>query len=301
MTAMRALAPAKINLSLHLGERREDDLHELVSLVQTISLADDLTLAPAPPGANDDEVVCAGVDGPNLAAAALRAYRTASGWDTPPQRLEIHKRVPIAAGLGGGSSDAAAALRLAASAAGRPGDPRLAELAPRLGADVLALLEPGLVLVAGAGERVRRLEDLEPYWIVVVPSTVRLATADVYREADRLGLARPAAELADFHAAAEAAVRPYGRLPIELLHNDLEPAALSLCPSIDGALTALREAGARHAMVSGSGPTAVGIFTEWDDEQAQAAGELHRSFPGACGARPIGARAGLVLPVDTPT
>src|SRR3954463_488925 len=106
-----APAPAKVNLCLFVGVPREDGLHPLVSVVQALSLADELTLEPAA-GAGD-EVVCPRIAGPNLAARALALFREATGWDAPPQRLVIDKRVPVAAGMGGGSSDAAATLRLA--------------------------------------------------------------------------------------------------------------------------------------------------------------------------------------------
>ena len=126
MSVLRARAPGKVNLCLFVGEPRDDGLHPLVSVVQALSLADELTLEPAPPEASADEVVCPGVEGPNLAARALALYREATGWDAPPQRLTIEKRIPVAAGMGGGSADAAAALRLAAHAAGTPDDPRAA-------------------------------------------------------------------------------------------------------------------------------------------------------------------------------
>ena len=187
-----ALAPGKTNLCLFLGGTRADGLHELVSVIEPLSLADELTLEPLPGGADvatavgagdmgcaagEDEVVCAGVEGPNLAGEALAAYRAASGWDGPPLRLTIVKRVPVAAGMGGGSGDAAAALRLAAHAAGRPDDPLLAQLAPRLGADVPSQLAPGPVLVGGAGEEVRPLPPLPPHGVLVLPSPHALADA----------------------------------------------------------------------------------------------------------------------------
>src|SRR4051812_39517502 len=110
--SLRARAPAKVNLCLYVGTPRDDGLHPLVSVVQALSLADLLTLAPA--GGDVDEVVCPGVEGPNLATRALELFREHTGWDGPPQRLTIDKRIPVAAGMGGGSSDAAATLRLAA-------------------------------------------------------------------------------------------------------------------------------------------------------------------------------------------
>ncbi len=314
MTTLRALAPGKTNLCLFVGPTRADGLHALVSLIEPLSLADELTLEPLPGGAGvaaavgvgdagcaagEDEVVCAGVEGPNLAGAALAAYRSASGWDGPPQRLTIVKRVPVAAGMGGGSGDAAAALRLAAHAAGRPDDTLLAMLAPRLGADVLSQVEPGLVIVGGAGENVKPAAARAPHGMLVLPSAQRLSTPDVFREADRLGLVCTLEELAERRAALEHALAASPELPSELLVNDLEPAARSLCPSIDDALAAARAAGADHALVSGSGPTVVGIFWGAEGEQAatDAAAALQSRFPGAVGARPVDASFAAVRAV----
>jgi 4-diphosphocytidyl-2-C-methyl-D-erythritol kinase len=317
---LTALAPGKTNLCLFLGETRADGLHELVSVIEPLSLADELTLEPLPGGAavaaavgagdmgwdsdpaRPDEVVCTGVEGPNLAGEALAAFRAASGWEGPALRLTIVKRVPVAAGMGGGSGDAAAALRLVAHAAGRSvGDPLLARLAPGLGADVPSQIAPGPVLVAGAGEDVSPLSPLSPHGVLVLPSPHALSTPDVFREADRLGLSRGADELAERRAALAAAlaaasdraptIGPLPPLPPELLVNDLEPAARSLCPSIDDALAAARAAGADHALVSGSGPTVVGLFLGLDGPAAAqaAADELRARFAGATAAHPVDA------------
>lgn len=260
MTRLESLAPGKVNLCLYLGERRADGLHELVSLVQAVDLVDEIGLEPAPPGATGDEAICPGVEGPNLAVAALAAYRAATGWDAPPQRVSIEKHIPVAAGMGGGSSDAAAVLRLAAQAAGRPDDPRLDAIAPGVGADVASLLAPGLALMTGAGERVSPLAALEPLWLLVLVLPDRLSTAEVYREADRLGLGRSRRALREIRGEIEASLELGGDLPPELMHNDLEPAARSLCPGIGDALAAARTAGAQRVLVSGSGPTVFGVF-----------------------------------------
>lgn len=252
-----AFAPGKVNLGLFVGAPRADGLHPLVSIVQPLSLADELCLAPAPAGVERDEVHCPEVDGLNLAAEALAAYRGATGWDAPAQRLTIAKRVPVAAGMGGGSGDAAAALRLAAHAAGRPDDPVLHELAPGLGADVPAQVEPARSLVTGAGEDVEPLPDFEPFGVLVLPSRDRLSTPAVFAQVDRMGLERSAEELRGLRAALRAAAQSP---PAALLHNDLEAAACVLSPSIAAALATARAAGADHAMVSGSGPTVVGLF-----------------------------------------
>ena len=257
-----ALAPAKINLGLRLGPRRPDGRHELVSVMQSISLADELRLEWGE--SEPDEVACPGVDGPaerNLAALALASFRAEYGWKAPPLRLTIEKRVPVAAGLGGGSGDAAAALRLASAAAGRD-DLDLHALAAALGSDVPAQLRPGRWLATGAGELLAELPPAEPpFGVLVVPLEHALSTADVYAEADRLCLARDAAELARYREALEAALARGAPLPPEdLLVNDLEAAARSLCPAIDTALGRVRESGADAALVSGSGPTVLGLF-----------------------------------------
>src|SRR4051794_15438503 len=102
-------APAKVNLVLRVGPRRPDGLHDICSLFASLDLADEVTVEEA----SADEVACPGVDGPNLAHAAIEAFRDAVAPDLPPLRVTIGKRIPIAAGLGGGSADAAAVLRAA--------------------------------------------------------------------------------------------------------------------------------------------------------------------------------------------
>jgi len=273
-----ARAPGKVNLCLYAGTPRADGLHPLVSVVQALSLADHLTLEAA---SDHDEVVCPGVDGPNLAGRALQLFREHTGWDGPPQRLTIDKRIPVAAGMGGGSSDAAAALRLAAHAAGLPVP---AELGPRLGADVPSLIRPGRVLMTGAGEHVDRLPDPGPPAVLVLPVDAALSTPDVYREADRLGLTRDHDALAELDTAVRAD-------PAAHVHNDLQDAARSLCPKIDAALEYARAAGADHALVSGSGPTVVGLFGE-----PQLARDAAAGWPRAVAAEPVDEAFGRVEP-----
>jgi 4-diphosphocytidyl-2-C-methyl-D-erythritol kinase len=249
-------APAKLNLCLYLGGRRDDGLHELRSLFCPLALSDRIVAVDAEGEA--DEVVCPGIQGPNLAAVALEALR-ARGWKRDPVYVEIDKRIPIAAGLGGGSADAAAMLRLA-----RGEVDGLEGIAAGLGADVPSQLEPGLALVGGAGERVERLDDPGEFGLVLIPGDEGLQTADVYAEVDRLGLGRSAMELEQAEGELrEAAGR--GASPLsyaELLVNDLEQAALSLRPEISEALAALEEVGAVRALVTGTGPTAFGLFED---------------------------------------
>jgi 4-diphosphocytidyl-2-C-methyl-D-erythritol kinase len=273
-----ARAPGKVNLCLFLGPLRDDGRHEVVTLLESVSLADTLTVASDP--AARDQVVCAGIHGSNIVAQTLDGLRD-RGWDPPPVRVTIDKRIPIAAGMGGGSADAAAMLRLARSLAPVPAGVA-AELAAALGADVPSQLRPGLCLGTGAGEVVEHRDPLPEHAFVIVPQNFGLSTPAVYREADRLGLPRSASDLAHRLRAVRA-----GGMP-ELV-NDLEPASLSLRPQIGRALEAVREAGAEHAMVSGSGPTVFGLYTGADAlARAQAAAfALADRYPGASSAVPV--------------
>ena len=251
---MTLRAPAKLNLCLYLGPRRGEGLHEIRSLFCPLTLADRIIVSDA----DADQVICPGVEGPNLAHEALTALR-ARGWSRSPARVEIEKRIPVAAGLGGGSADAAALLRLA-----RDEVDGVAELAADLGADVPSQLDPAFALVGGAGEAVEPLAPPGEFAAVLLPAEDGLSTADVYAEADRLGLGRDLAEL-DAVADQLRAAAAGGGSPLdypELLVNDLGEAALSMRPEIGAALTVLREAGATVALVAGSGPTAFGLFED---------------------------------------
>jgi 4-diphosphocytidyl-2-C-methyl-D-erythritol kinase len=295
-------APAKLNLGLYLGRSRPDGLHELCSLFEPLALADLLRIEEA----ERDEVICPGVEGENLAARALAALRE-RGWDAPPLRIEIEKRTPVAAGLGGGSADAAAVLRLAAGsegevAAGPPDRVRsspywlrgsanatagviadLPAIAAELGADVPSQLRPALALVRGAGERAEPLPAPAEHAALLLPSGGGLSTAVVFAEADRLGLGRDPAELVEIaprlRAAAGAGASPLAY--VDLLINDLEPAAISLRPDIGDALDALRSTGAPAVFLSGSGPTAVALFPTLAEAE-HAAGTLDRDDAIVC-------------------
>jgi 4-diphosphocytidyl-2-C-methyl-D-erythritol kinase len=282
-------APAKLNLGLYLGRARPDGLHELCSLFEPLALADLLRIEEA----ERDEVVCPGVEGENLAARALAALRE-RGWDAPPLRIEIEKRTPVAAGLGGGSADAAAVLRLATPECVRTlahierqstnavvAD--LPAIAAELGADVPSQLRPALALVRGAGERVEPLPAPAEHAVLLLPGGGGLSTKDVFDEADRLGLGRDEDELdriaGELRAAAGAGASPLAYA--HLLVNDLEPAAVSLRPDIGDALDVLRRAGAPGVFLSGSGPTAVGLFPSLGEAESVAA-EVDRDDTIVC-------------------
>ncbi len=284
-------APAKINACLFVGETRsEDDRHELVSVMQAVDLADELRLRPATGDA--DEVHCPGVEGPNLVSSAIEAFRARTGWDGAPVRIDIVKRIPVAAGMAGGSADAAATLRLMAGVAGLEDPSLLHEIAAGLGADVPAQIRPGRYLATGAGERVEPLAPVWPgYTVLVLPSDGALSTPAVYAEFDRLGLQRPADDLAAREREVRAALTGRGGLPPELVVNDLAAAAVSLLPAVGEALAQVADAGADHALVSGSGPTVLGLFR--DPGRARSAAQaLRRSHPGLVLTEPVAAATG---------
>ena len=278
----RERAAAKVNLCLFLGGPRPDGRHELVTLFESVTLFDELELEVLPSD-GEDAVVCPGVEGPNLVEDALRELR-AEGWPGPPVRIEIAKRIPVAAGLGGGSADAAAALRLAHRISPLPQDVLLS-IARRLGADVPSQLRPGISLGTGAGDQVSPRPAPAEHAVLIVTLPMMLSTPDVYREADRLGLTRSASQLESLRGRLEAGLDA-GRRPEEsLLVNDLEPAAVSLCPPVLEALALARGTGADRAMVSGSGPTVFGLY--WGPEARARAERGAAQIPGAVAAAPI--------------
>ena len=255
-------------------------MHRICSLFEPLTLAD---LIEVETGGENDEVLCPGVDGENLAEQALSALRK-SGWQHPALHLRIEKRIPVAAGLGGGSADAAAVLRLA-----RGEDVGLRQLAAELGADVPSQLLPAMALVEGAGERVRRLPDPAPARRRPAPGRRRALDRRSLRRSRPTG-PRPRAGRARRDLRHGSWPRP-GPEPRRLAtpscsRNDLEPAALALRPEIGGAISALREAGAGLAAMTGSGPTAFGIFGDLDSAR-EAASSLDRDDAIVCEGGPL--------------
>ena len=271
--SVEELAYAKLNLVLHVGRPRKDGLHPLCSLFASLDLADELHARPGDTPA--DVVECEGVHGPNLAGAALAAFRKRVP-DLPPLDVRIAKRIPVAAGLGGGSADAAAALRAANRIAGDPLAPAvLREIAATLGWDVPSQVEPRHALVTGVGEVVDPVE-LPPLAVVLVPQAEGLATGDVYAQLDRMGGWRERLDPEPVRAVAGADPSTWANT----LVNDLQPAALALRPELAAVIGALRAAGALAALVSGSGPTCFGLFAD-----RVAADSAATAIPGALVAR----------------
>ena len=244
----RAPAPAKLNLALVVGPRRDDGRHEVLTVLQRIDLVDRIELEPGP-GLRVD-----GFAGDTLVRRALaelaRAAQVEPGW-----AVRIEKRIPVAAGLGGGSSDAATALRLANETLPRPlpaGE--LRRLAARLGADVPFFLTDGPQLGCGDGSSLVPLDLPQDFWTVVLLPTgaVKASTADVYAAFD----ARAGAE--GWEARRQALLDSLARVERPRDLAALPPNDLASSPLAG----ALRAAGAFRADVSGAGPALYGLFQQ---------------------------------------
>ena len=242
----RAPAPAKVNLALVVGPERPDGKHEVATVLQRIDLGDRVALAPAP------ALVVEGFPGDTLVRTALERL-AASAAVAPAWRAVVTKRIPVAAGLGGGSSDAATALRLANETLAEPLDPpALHALAAGLGADVPFFLGDGPRLGRGDGSELLQLDLPQDYWVLLLlpHGVVKESTAEVYRRFDeRGGAAGWEQRLARFEHALAAIRRP--RDLAALPPNDLAASPLA---------DALRDLGAFRADVSGAGPAVYGLF-----------------------------------------
>lgn len=266
-------APAKINLGLRVTGVRPDGYHELDSIFLPLDVGDEIELAgSAQPGVRLELAVPAEdvpSDSRNLAVRAAEAFQREAG---VPAGVDIRltKQVPAAAGLGGGSSDAAAVLReLARLHPGAVGPERLRELALGLGADVPWFLDPRPARVRGVGERVEPLADFPKLALLLANPGIPLSTAEVYRAADALGCALTGPDAGPTLRPLAALREAGGRLervdPEEIARwvaNDLEAAATRLCPPIARLRARLLEAGARVVGLSGSGPTLYGLFPD---------------------------------------
>jgi 4-diphosphocytidyl-2-C-methyl-D-erythritol kinase len=251
-------ARAKINLTLRVVGRRADGYHDLESLVAFADLADRLTLQPGSATALAIDGPYAGRSGPtveNLVLKAVAALRQRVNGLTAGQ-FQLEKNLPVAAGIGGGSADAAAALRLLARANGLPiDDPRLTDAALAVGADVPVCLASRPRIMRGVGEKLSPPLELPPLPAVLINPGVALATRDVFA---KFAAAQPGAvSLGDVPRAFDAAIEFLGQHG-----NDLTPAAIACAPAVAGVLEALRAAPAvRLARMSGSGATCFGLFT----------------------------------------
>lgn len=273
-------APAKVNLTLHiLGRRAEDGYHALESLVAFAGTADRLTLDPDAPLGLTVSGPTAGPAGPTGDNLVLRAGRHLAA-RLPGLRtgaFHLTKRLPVAAGIGGGSSDAAAALRLLARLNRlSPDDPAVVAAARATGADVPVCLDPQARMMCGVGEEIGPPLHLAPLPAVLVNPGVPVPTAPVFKA---LGLAAgQSLPGADHPVIGEGLDGDALVAAIGPARNDLEAPALTVAPVIGTVLAALRAQGCRLARMSGSGAT---VFALFDDRRraVRAASALRAAHP----------------------
>jgi 4-diphosphocytidyl-2-C-methyl-D-erythritol kinase len=252
-------APAKVNLMLHVLGRRPDGYHELESLVAFAGAGDTLSLAPGEALSLAVEGPTAGAAGPESDNLVLKAARALAERVSPLElgAFRLVKRLPVAAGLGGGSSDAAAALRLLGRLNGLPAaHAALVEAARATGADVPVCLDPRARVMRGIGDVLGPPLDLPPLYCVLVNPGVPVATAAVFGALNAGPFLQP-------NAASEPSLMGRQELLAALARarNDLEAPALKLAPAIGEALGALRaSAGCRLTRMSGSGATVFGLY-----------------------------------------
>lgn len=266
---MKVMAPAKINPFLSVGARRADGYHEIVSVMQAVSLFDDVSVEPSAEFSIADPLALGEA---NLALRAVRGLGALQGMS--PVAVSLSKTIPVAAGLAGGSADAAAAL-VACNALYSLGVSRkaLEKIGATIGADVPFCVRGGTAAVRGVGEDLASLSVRIPVWWVLGITSVSLATGSVYEEFDRLG----GGALDDPYEVADALARGDVARLGAALRNDLEPAAVSLRPTLRAGRDAFLSAGAVGVVLAGSGPTWCALASS--EEHARAiAGAVQHAF-----------------------
>lgn len=256
------LAPAKINLHLRILGRRPDGFHDVCTVLQSIHLHDTLRLHRRPGPLTVHSRSRAVPDGrDNLVWRAAGALWTALGRRGAPEgvAITITKRIPMAAGLGGGSSDAAGALRgLCAVWEVAARDRWLRGVAARIGSDTPYCLGGGAAVARGRGERVRRVGDPEPLWVVLAQPSFGVSAADAYRWFDEAASRRRRPPPSP----------PRGWRSLRGLSNDLEPAVVERFPEAGRMIERLRRTGALRAAMTGSGSAVYGLYRQSSEARA---------------------------------
>jgi 4-diphosphocytidyl-2-C-methyl-D-erythritol kinase len=295
MPSITVSAPAKINLGLQIGKLNKHGLHELSSFMQTIDLQDEITIAATKatrlPAKLDIKIKGADLPtGPeNLVYRAAKGWQEKSGLELD-LKVELLKRIPQGAGLGGGSSDAASTLlalnRLFPENA--LSEDKLLTLAQSLGSDVPFFLRPGLALVRGSGEKILPLGSLNPFHLLLVKPNFCLATGEVFAALDK---ARDEGKLAytqPFIKEDLIKMQTKPELWSQCLKNDFTPLLCQQYHSLGELLDVLEASSACFSSLSGSGPTCYAVFKE-KATRDQALVALKKQFPDYwfCAAKPL--------------
>lgn len=274
---MQVKAYAKLNLTLDILRKREDGYHDLQMVMQSIDLADTLTVTPTVgPGAMQTNLAYLPADGRNLAQLAAAGFREATGRGGEVD-IAIEKRIPVCAGLAGGSSDAAAVLRAMNELTGAGLEPmELARIGERVGSDVPYCVVGGTALAEGRGERLTPLPPLPHCYVAVCKPSFPISTPQLFSRVDvRKIVRRP--DTAGLLAALEAGdLTGVARRMYNVFENVLEPRRRA---EIDAIKATLIDCGALGASMSGSGPTVFGLFAGREEagEACQRLEELYKS------------------------
>lgn len=270
------LAPAKINLALHVTGRRADGYHLLESLVVFTRFGDRVEIEPAESdrfSVAGRYATCVPIDNSNLVVKAREALRSRAGQQsTPPVAIRLEKNLPAASGVGGGSSDAAAVLRgLVRTWELDIDEAELMRIGLTLGADVPMCLSAKPLVARGVGDELSQVPDFPALALVLVNPAVAVSTLDVFNaleKRDNEGLP-PLPRSFDFHSM---------RNWLEITRNDLEAPAQAIQPPIGRALSLLNRAGSGFSRMSGSGATCFGLF-ETGNVAKRAAAEIRSREP----------------------
>jgi 4-diphosphocytidyl-2-C-methyl-D-erythritol kinase len=271
---LSASALAKINLFLRVVGRRPDGYHELDSIFIPVSLCDRIGIEIRPASTPTVTLRCdlasLPADDRNLAVRAASIFMVEFGLKAEVL-IDLHKEIPVSAGLGGGSSDAGAVLRMMAALFRTDSPNRLAEIALQLGADVPFFLKPGPARVGGIGERITPLDWKPNFALVIAVPPIEVSTAEIFRALKPVSWSGVAPEN-DLRRILAGEIAP------ALLVNDLAPAAISRWPRIGDTLAMIEMAGARAASMTGSGSAVFGVFATGAKAQ-EAAAQLRRQDP----------------------
>ena len=270
-TAVRVRCPAKINLGLWILGRREDGYHEVDTILQTVALEDELLIEPADKGFSlETRGIPIPADGPNLVERAWDVLReTQTGSKFSGIRVQLIKRIPVGAGLGGGSSDAAGFLAGTSALLGLElGPNELERMAVRLGADAPFFIRGGTTRGTGRGDSLRQLCPAEPFWTLLASPPFGISTTWAYgqmrkhltAEGDGATVLASALASREWGAAANA------------MHNVFEDVVLPEFPSLVELKRAIIGGGAVKAQLSGSGSTLFGVFRSHDEAMKAAKG-----------------------------
>ena len=255
---MQVQAYAKLNLSLDILRRREDGYHDLQMVMQSISLADTLTITPGA-GRMDTNLSYLPADGRNLAQAAAAAFRAATGLDIQVD-IAIQKHIPVCAGLAGGSSDAAAVLRALNEHTGAGLSPeRLAKIGEAVGSDVPYCVLGGTALAEGRGEVLTPLSPLPPCHVAVCKPPFPISTPQLFARVDTKKIMRRPDTHGLIAALGRGDLPDVARRMYNVFEDVLEPRRRA---QIDAIKAQLIDCGALGASMTGSGPTVFGLFLD---------------------------------------